>query len=334
MLAKILFVTDMHKRDIDFTSIGNYTKALDAVQQDLLSFIDNQKITHMISTGDWYDKGYRNVGRSHSDRNFDEEFNKVLNGNFYMCIGNHFFLERDANPEMYLIQPHDKYKPIKDIVAFTQVIKTPVTFKIGTVQISLFHYSKDNKEYKIQRDDDTTFHIGVYHDDVVVPSNVRALAGYFGNSDSLYLKSIYENIDLAIIGHIHVDVGVEHLTIGNKRVPLIIPGSMCITKNASRYLHTVVKLPVVEISDACNVTCNLFKFSTYAELLKFYNKREAVTVYEQETPIVKVESPKSLTLFDFLSAKDYTAERLELIKAVNQSEVNLFDCVKLLNKGI
>lgn len=105
MRARILFVSDLHKRDCDFSTIAGYTKAVDAVQRDILSFIKQKGITHLVSLGDWYDKGYRSINRSNNDRNLDEDLSKAVNGNFYICLGNHFFLERDNNPEMYLIQP-------------------------------------------------------------------------------------------------------------------------------------------------------------------------------------------------------------------------------------
>ena len=37
MRARILFVSDLHKRDCDFSTIAGYTKAVDAVQRDILS---------------------------------------------------------------------------------------------------------------------------------------------------------------------------------------------------------------------------------------------------------------------------------------------------------
>ena len=49
MRARILFVSDLHKRDCDFSTIAGYTKAVDAVQRDILSFIKQKGITHLVS---------------------------------------------------------------------------------------------------------------------------------------------------------------------------------------------------------------------------------------------------------------------------------------------
>ena len=48
MRARILFVSDLHKRDCDFSTIAGYTKAIDAVQRDILSFIKQRGITHLV----------------------------------------------------------------------------------------------------------------------------------------------------------------------------------------------------------------------------------------------------------------------------------------------
>lgn len=331
MAYRLFFPTDLHKRDTDFTSITGYTQATDMVQYDMIKFIQDQSITHMIQTGDWYDKGYRNINRTHSDRNLDEHFKRVLDGHFYMCIGNHFFLERDNNPEMYLIQPHPMHVPAKRISAFEPVIRTPNKIRVGPVQISLFHFDKENKLYIAQRDPDATYHIGVYHDDAVVPSSVRQKAGFFGETSSVYMAQILENIDLAIVGHIHTPIGVEQIMVNNRRVPMIIPGSLAITKNSAYELHTEVKLPVVNISDEGEVSCQLYRFSLHADMLKFYDKREAKSAKNNEgIPIAHIDPPKATNLREFLAAKGHNERRLSLVQRVNEATVDPLSGLNIL----
>jgi hypothetical protein len=329
-LAKVLFVTDLHKRDIDFTSIGGYTKAIDEVQSDLLKFIEQQGVTHMISTGDWYDKGYKSTNRVNSDRNFDEKFSKLTD--FSMCLGNHFFLERDNNPEMYLIQPHPKHKPLKPIAAFEPVIKTPDKIRIDPVQISLFHYGRDDKDYTARRDEDVTCHIGVYHDDCVVPSSVRQKARYYGTTSSGYLQRIYANIDMAVIGHIHTPIGLERIDVGGRTIPLFIPGSLCVTKNKGEELHTSVKLPMVEITDT--VSCRLHTFSLHLDMVKFYNKREAQKAGAEESfelePLEASVQPPNVSLTDYLVKKGYGSMEIDFVKKLGEGNLDALQIKDLL----
>ena len=260
MRARILFVSDLHKRDCDFSTIAGYTKAVDAVQQDILSFIKQRGITHLVSLGDWYDKGYRSINRSNNDRNLDEDLSKAVNGNFYICLGNHFFLERDNNPEMYLIQPSEYYKPSQPIYATSSVIRAVPSLRIGPVQISFFHYSKENKNYITERDPEVKYHIGVYHDDTVVPTQQRNDAGFRGTTMTSYMDNIFANINLAIVGHIHTPIGVFNIQSRGRELPMIVPGSLAITTSGSSDLHTDVNLPVVEITDDGKVSCSLYTF--------------------------------------------------------------------------
>ena len=275
MRARILFVSDLHKRDCDFTTVAGYTKAVDAVQMDILAFIKQQHITHLVSLGDWYDKGYRSINRSNNDRNFDEDLSKAVNGNFYICLGNHFFLERDNNPEMYLIQPSKLFRPSQAIYATNPIIRAVPSLRIGPLQISFFHYSKENKNYLRERDPEVTYHIGVYHDDVVVPTKQRNDAGFRGTTLTSYTDIIYRNIDLAIVGHIHTPVGVFNIPVNGRTLPMIVPGSLSITNSGSSALHTDVRLPVVEVGDDGSVRCSLYPFSLHANLLRIYKKKDA-----------------------------------------------------------
>ena len=220
MKARILFLSDLHKRDCDFSTIAGYTKAVDAVQQDILDFIDKYKVTHVISLGDWYDKGYRSINRSNHDRNWDEAISRAVQGNFYICLGNHFFLERDNNPEMYLIQPNQEYIPSQPIYATSPVIQVVNSLRIGGVQISFFHFSKNKKMYMASRDPDTIFHLGIYHDETVVPTAYRNKAGFPGVTSTAHLDTIFSNIDMAIVGHVHTPLGVFKVQTMGREVPL------------------------------------------------------------------------------------------------------------------
>lgn len=329
MRARILFVSDLHKRDCDFTTIAGYTKAVDAVQRDLLSFIREKGITHLVSLGDWYDKGYRSINRSNNDRNFDEDLSRAVNGNFYICLGNHFFLERDNNPEMYLIQPSQYYKPTQPIYATQPVIRAVPSLRIGPVQISFFHYSKENKHYVQERDPDVKLHIGVYHDEVVIPTQQREDGGVRGTTFTSTLDSVFANIDLAITGHIHRPLGKFDVHTNGRTIPMIVPGSMCITTSAAADLHTEVQLPVVEITDEGNISCSLFTFDTHANLLRFYKKKEKM--FKAPMPEQSVTNiPKTVSLKEYLSARGFTQEHLALVEAAAEADVPVVQGLRLL----
>lgn len=329
MRARILFVSDLHKRDCDFSTIAGYTKAVDAVQRDILSFIKQRGITHLVSLGDWYDKGYRSINRSNNDRNLDEDLSKAVNGNFYICLGNHFFLERDNNPEMYLIQPSGYYKPSQPIYATSPVIRAVPSLRIGPVQISFFHYSKENKNYVTERDPEVKYHIGVYHDDTVVPTQQRNDAGFRGTTMTSYMDNIFANINLAIVGHIHTPIGVFNIQSRGRELPMIVPGSLAITTSGSSDLHTDVNLPVVEITDDGKVSCSLYTFDLHANLLRFYKKKtKPVKALMPEQAVMEI--PKTVSLSDYLRAKGFNENQLRLVDAASESYLEVVQGLKIL----
>jgi predicted phosphodiesterase len=329
MRARILFVSDLHKRDVDFSTIAGFTKAIDAVQHDLLRFIKENGVTHLVSLGDWYDKGYRSINRSNNDRNFDEELSRAVGGNFYICLGNHFFLERDSNPEMYLIQPSEYYKPTQAIYAVAPVIRAVPALHIGPVQISFFHYSKEDKSYTREREPEATYHIGIYHDDVVVPTIQRNGAGFPGTTMTSCLDSTFANIDLAIVGHIHKPIGVFNVQSFGRKLTMIVPGSLAITETGNKAIHTDVDLPVVEISDEGKVSCALATFSLHTNLLRFYKKKDKPIRADMPGQAI-LEIPKTVSLSEYLRARGFDNFHLRLVEAAAESDVDVIRGLQLL----
>lgn len=330
MTYRILFLGDLHKRDLDFSTINGYTAAVDAVQADILQFIKDRGITHLVSLGDWYDKGYRSINRANNDRNWDEALSAAVNGNFYICLGNHFFLERDNNPEMYLIQPSELYKPTHDIYAERPIIQAPASFRVGTIQVSLFHYSKAHKLYQTVLDPDVTYHVGVYHDEVVVPTSAQKAGGLINGTPGTHIEEILENVQLAIVGHIHKPVGVIKVPVYGREVPMIIPGSLANTQNGPAY-HDSVKLPVLEIQEGAErPSCTLYTFSLHCEMLRLYKKKETAIKAELPTQAI-ADIPKTIGVKDYLRAKGFGDEHISLVEAAAEKPVDPLTGLRLLN---
>lgn len=326
-MVRILFLTDLHKRDVEFTSITGYLSACDKVQHDILRFVKDNCVTHIISCGDWYDKGYRNVARLFNDMNLDRAISDSVNGNFYMCIGNHFFLERDANPEMYLIQPSAVYKPAKPCFAEKPIIRTDSVLQFGSLQIVLHHYRKDNKNYYTKLNPETRFCVGVYHDEVILPSHVREQAGYYSRASAPQIESLLQGVNLAIVGHIHVPIPV--FTVGD--TTMIVPGSLSVTNSSSTMYHTDVKLPVLEYDEATNhLSLKFTKFSTYSDELKFAAKKREAKQVEASTLTTPFVSTASMNLTDFLRERGHPDPHIELVKRAIVSVPNPLESMQLL----
>lgn len=338
MIAKILVLTDLHKRYKDSQSVKGQIAVQNKIQQDIIDFNIRNNITHNIIAGDWYDRGFHGLGQAYGAIEMDRRLSESVNGNVFLCIGNHFYLERDENPEMYIIQPNDTWKPQTPIpLPDKPIFQAVPKLNIGPVQISMFHFNKINKNYTAYRDPDCQFHIGIYHDDAVVPGWVREQEGFVGSSSQNYLDGIYANIDLAIHGHIHTKIGSTSLTVnGNHKVPMFIPGSLGIVSNKEQHKHVEVQLPVIVIEDDYSVKIKLAPFSTHIDELKFYTpKRKDKSILTTDAnakgEVHLMSNNASLqSLPVYLTKKGYELKHLNLVNSAIADTLSLSSAIGIL----
>lgn len=339
MIARILVITDLHKRYKDSTSIKGQLDVQQLIQEDIINFNKNNGITHNIIAGDWYDRGFHGLGQAYGAMEMDRRLSESVNGNVYLCVGNHFYLERDENPEMYIIQPNAFIKPQTNIpLPEKPIFQMTQTLQLGSVQIDFFHYNKLNKDYVAYRKPETTYHIGIYHDDAVLPGWIREQEGYTGSSTQAYFNKIYANIDLAIHGHIHTKIGTATMQLEScRKVPMFVPGSLGITQNKENFKHTDVQLPVIEIDDDSTVHLKVATFSTHINDLRFYapKRRKRETAVDeglissnQLTMSGNIAELQSLPVY--LTKKGYTNRHLNLVNAAVSNTLSLATAVRIL----
>ena len=308
------------------------------MQLDIIDYLKSVENPVFVSMGDWYDSGYRSTGKAISDVELDREISRICEGDAYICLGNHFFLERDANPEMYIIQPNERYQPKTPTQMKQPIFKVVDDIQVGPVQVSLFHFDKLNKTYWSKRRPGTTFRVGVYHDDCTLPSDIRQEAGYYGNTENMYLNNVYADIDLALHGHIHVPCGNRVITLNQtgRKVPLYIPGSLAITQNKEVEKHKETLCPVVIVdSDTGEAKFETVKISTHMELLQFYNVSEK-KLADNKLDILgsgdekKLFMPNVVSLKDFLHTEGYNDREVEIIMGVKAGKTDVLTLMNLI----
>lgn len=334
MKARILFVTDMHKKYTDMKSIRGSIPVQHEIQMDIIEYVKKAHVTHIVITGDWYDKGFHGLGPAYSAMEEDRLLSESVNGNVYICLGNHFYLERDENPEMYVIQPCEFMKPRNLLqLADKPIFNCVPQLRIGSVLISFFHYSKTNKNYIQLRPDDVTFHIGVYHDDRCVPGWVREREGFGGTSTNMELSAMYNNVDLAIHGHIHSKIGLTAVQLPDgRKVPLWIPGALGMTQNKESIKHTSVELPIVDIEDDNSVSIAKAEFSTHIDKLQFYKVSTKATKPTDITEVQKTSLPvfAAPSLPQYLNQFGFDDKQLALIEEASHSSLDFLSALRVL----
>ena len=176
MSYKVMIAGDLHKRMQDKSTIRGYCKACRQVQEDIMKYIKDNGVTHFISLGDWYDRGYgSDVAAALVDTELDMKMAELLHGNFYGLVGNHIRIDMDSSPETFLMQPHDVYKSRRQTNRTEQIIKTPDRFVLNGVEFILMHWNplaQTAMDYKTEVDPDCHFHVALYHTEQVIPSHL------------------------------------------------------------------------------------------------------------------------------------------------------------------
>lgn len=353
LLAKVMLVPDRHRRGRDLSSIKGYIKAQDAVTEDIFNLIEEEHITHIISLGDAYDRGYSGIGEAYKDILDDVVLNEMVKGNYYTVIGNHTFLDRDSNPEFYLTQPNNLYEfnTLNGRKIRKNIIRVVPELVIGPVQISFYHYRKEEKDKVYTSpiiNSNIRYHVGIYHDDVVVPQSVRVACGIKTHVSSDYINSIYENITQAFIGHIHTKIGLCKIPLKTGRhVEAYIPGALTMTSSKESEYHEYINLPILEIySDKMLVTFR--KLSTHTEHMVVYKEASKVTENSPET-YVKTESKKQFKLDketvieamstcdsieEYLAVADATGKQKLLYEHARKGEIDSISVAKIITNQI
>lgn len=329
LLARVLLIYDRHKREDDFKTIKGFIEAQSKQTDEILKCIEEEGITHVIEMGDLYDRGYHKVGAQHADTMDEIAISDAVNGNYYGLIGNHLFLERDSNPEFYLIQPNNyaHLQPATKKKFRKQVIKVQDSLIIGNTQFSFFHYDKDNKNYIRPVAEGVKYHVGLYHDDEVVPNSVRAACNIPTQISSSYLNKIYSNVTIGFCAHVHVPIGKVYIQLSDgRKVPLFIQGSMLPTSSKESEIFQSVTLPILNIyEDSCNISTK--EISCHIGDLKIYKDEDKITDSNRDKYIAKEYKAKAtITKQEIAAAKSCVTfkEYLNKIDA-DEGHAGLYD---------
>lgn len=345
MKYRVLIGGDLHKRMKDLTTIRGYVDACQQVQVDLIKAIKELGVTHFISIGDWFDKGYgSDVAAALAHTDIDREMADALNGNFYGLIGNHIRIRMDSNPELFLIQPHPIYKSRHEVTRKEQIMRTPKDLILNGVQFHFMHWNKDAEsafDYKALINLDCKYHVGLYHTEYIIPSTKLIASGMaMQSNDNTMISNALENIDLAIVGHIHKPIGsfVINKSDGTTTT-MIVPGSLTNTDAGELTRHSYVDMPMLDIEEDGTVKLSYHRQSLHTENLTFLKKvvdedtREKLkslcgntkeTLYgELEATTFVGESSGFVTLNSFMLKQGYTAGDKSMIRSVMHEPDNV-----------
>lgn len=242
---------DFHCKENDSKTVRQL-KAVDHNFKLLHEAKDKYNLDGLIFTGDICHSPYANIENLKRDEMKFKALNRKYNDMMFTVLGNHFInFEKKNHLTTYLTHPllTNDYRSFLDMddglidTGETPVIKALDGLLINdSVLFSFFHFNKNLKYYKFEMDSDTRSkltHIGVYHD------NILPKVQNPSREDNLFSRHFnqtrFDNVDIAIVGHVHKKTDATILTAGNgQKTAFLCPGSMLPT---NRNEHADNKFP-------------------------------------------------------------------------------------------
>ena len=344
MSVRVMFAGDLHKRSKDITTIEGYVECTIAVQKELMRCFGELQIDYFVSLGDWYDRGYTvDVAASLSDYDIDMQMSRQLGGKFYGLIGNHIRLGMDSNPELHIIQPHPVYKSRRPVLRQEQVMKTPDVLRIGDVQISFMHHKKDAQdvsEYKPNREPWAKYHVALFHTPSIIPTqHLQGTMYSYNTSPTSKIAKVLEQVDLAIVGDIHIPLGTFTVGTGQGSTVVVVPGSLTNTDASDANRHASIMIPILEIDKASSVKLSYYNFDLLTNRLTFKKKNVERSMerlrslrgkangdlHEPEDVVAVLSTPEQAytSLNAFMQSKGFTDKDKQLIRCVLNEPGNL-----------
>lgn len=311
MKYRVMIAGDLHKRMKDITTIRGYTRVCNEIQLDIMNLIKELEITHFISLSDWFDRGYgSDVAAALAHTDIDREMHDLLNGNFYGLIGNHIRIRMDSNPELFLIQPHPTYVSRHKVNRDYQIIKTPKDLILNGVQFCFMHYNHQAEsafDYKAMINKECHYHIGLYHTEYIIPSHYLTQLGMMSTiNDNSKIGMALEDIELAIVGHVHKPIGkfTINKTDGSSTT-MIVPGSLTNVDAGDISRHDTIDIPIVDIEDDGRVTLWFHTLPLRTNELVFLKKEVSE---DSRSKLKSLRGNAKETLYDELESATFIGE--------------------------
>lgn len=316
---RVLPITDRHNRDRNFDTVGGFVKVQGMIGNDIINFFNKDVYKDIaIHMGDVFDQGYRSAIATYVDTSRERRLKDAVNGDNFLVVGNHLYIQRDSNPEFLMLQPDPRFIPKRklDLVPEDKVFHVADAIIIDDIQISLVHYQEMNKQYKRIREPNIKTHIALFHDDNVIPSSIKQGRGMKTTISSEYLSDVLEDIDIAVVAHWHESIGKVDIHVGNRIVPMWIPGALAHVSTTVSERHKQISLPSFVFTQE-GMKVEMVTFKTYLNELKFYESNESE--FKKKQKVAEKKQGRKVRAIDML--EEQTAGSVDTLDYIRNGKL-------------
>lgn len=204
-----LIIGDLHISDKYSGRHVNYLENCIEVIQLITEKMRENKVTHLILTGDIIGLSEKNLVRRDTLLYFMkvlQKWNDMTNGNVYSIRGNHDFGSK-----------------LTDFEVFTSLglIKSVDNLDIGGIRFHLIDYGEETRQIEVDKD---RYNVAIMHNNMQIEGVTTWFRGGKDGVEVSSLNNLY-GVELIVAGHIHnPSVRMVMTSIRDKDIHLFYPG--------------------------------------------------------------------------------------------------------------
>lgn len=253
-VVRVAFIPDTHLQLRESKNrVGIVNEGINTIRRITDEVVIPNNVDILIHLGDLFDRSEPKL----PTQEWAEvmlEFNRLknsLNGNLFITLGNHEYTYSRHNPTFMITNIVEE--SIKEMYMrkdtpqkVDNIFIAPAFLDIGNTRIQFNHFQKENKKYRVPKVKGKSVIVTMHDDIVSYESKDKLYHHNIGKGIDPEFTDIFDNVDLAICGHIHTPL--TNFRVDNDKKTLVItPGSM--VNRTTAETHEYVNIPIIDIKE-------------------------------------------------------------------------------------
>jgi len=264
IIFRLLNIPDLHLYDKNVGSTINYKEECIYILKTIVSIVEKEELDAIVLGGDMYHGMLTKLDFYLETIKYIRKLKEKMGNNLLTIKGNHD-ISAKHNFTFY------------DLTVESLDLNTAKTIRYcnDKIILDLFDYTEDDSNLVRSCTEDCKVHIGIYHNSIT-PKGVL-----IDITDKLRFypdeSSIFDNIDIAIINHVHAQGGIIECVINGNKLKVVIPGSLNRTSLNESHLRNNAFLPLVEIDDEFNIETKFIEIGL-TDVDDFFNIKKSLEI--------------------------------------------------------
>lgn len=264
IIFRLLNIPDLHLYDKNISSTVDYKDECIRILEAVVSIVEKEELDAVVIGGDMYHGMLTKLDFYLETIKYIKRLKEKMDDNLLTIKGNHDISAKHSFTFYDLT-----------VESLNLNRERTISYCNGNVVVNLFDYTDSISNLVRSRAEDCKVHIGIYHN-FITPKGLMLNATdkvKFYPEDS----NIFDNIDVAIINHIHAQGGLTECVVNGNKLKVLIPGSLNRISLSESHLRNNAFLPLVEVDDEFNVDAKFIEIGL-TDIDEFFNIKKSLEI--------------------------------------------------------